>query len=55
MHYSQAEKYEIIRLVEASDLGVTRTLRQLKINKSTFYSWYNEYLRYGYDWKNRTK
>jgi putative transposase len=49
MHYSQSEKYEIIRLVEGSDLGVIRTLWQLKINKSTFYSWYNQYLRYGYD------
>ena len=48
MHYSQEEKYELIRLVEGSDLGVVRTLRQLKINKSTFYNWYNQYLRYGY-------
>jgi putative transposase len=55
MHYSQAEKYEIIRLVEGSDLGVTRTLRQLKINKSTFYNWYNEYLRNGYDGLTRKK
>ena len=55
MHYSQAEKYEIIRLVEGSDLGVTRTLRQLKINKSTFYNWYNEYLRNGYDGLARKK
>lgn len=55
MHYSQAEKYEIIRLVEASDLGVIRTLRQLKINKSTFYKWYSQYLRYGYDGLARTK
>ena len=49
MHYNQSEKYEIIRLVEASDLGVIRTLRQLKINKSTFYKWYSQYSRYGYD------
>jgi putative transposase len=55
MHYSQAEKYEIIRLVEGSDLGVTRTLRQLKINKSTFYNWYNEYLRNGYEGLARKK
>ena len=27
MHYSQREKYEIIRLVEQSDLGVIRTLK----------------------------
>lgn len=49
MHYSQAEKYEIIQLVEASDLGVIRTLRELKVNKTTFYKWYNSYLEQGYD------
>ena len=49
MHYSQSEKHEIIKLVEQSDLGVIRTLRQLKINKTTFYNWYNLYLKYGYD------
>ena len=55
MHYTQQEKYEIIRLVEGSELGVIRTLRQLKINKSTFYNWYNQYLRYGYDGLARKK
>lgn len=55
MHYSKEEKYEIIRLVEGSDLGVVRTLRQLKINKSTFYTWYNQYLRYGYEGLARKK
>jgi len=49
MHYSQSEKYEIIRLVEQSDLGVIRTLQQLKINKTTFYNWYNAYLEYGFE------
>ena len=49
MHYSQNEKYEIIKLVEQSDLGVNRTLKQLKINKTTFYNWYNKYLDLGYD------
>lgn len=49
MHYSQQEKYEIIRLVEQSDLGVIRTLKQLRINKTTFYNWYNSYLENGYD------
>ncbi len=49
MHYSQGEKYEIIRLVEQSDLGVIRTLKQLKVNKTTFYNWYNAYLEKGYD------
>jgi len=49
MHYSQSEKYEIIRLVEQSDLGVIRTLKQLKINKTTFYNWYDAYLKNGFD------
>jgi len=49
MHYSQREKHEIIRLVEQSDLGVIRTLKQLKVNKTTFYNWYNAYLENGYD------
>ncbi len=49
MHYSQREKYEIIRLVEQSDLGVIRTLKQIKVNKTTFYKWYNAYLNDGYD------
>lgn len=49
MHYSPSEKYEIIRLVEQSELGVIRTLKELKINKTTFYNWYNAYLEKGYD------
>jgi putative transposase len=49
MHYSQAEKYEIIRLVEQSDVGVIRTLRELKVNKTTFYNWYKAYKEGGYD------
>lgn len=49
MHYSQREKYEIIRLVEQSELGVIRTLKQIKVNKTTFYNWYNSYLENGYD------
>jgi len=49
MHYSQQEKYELIQLVEQSDLGVIRTLRELKINKTTFYNWYKSYSDYGYE------
>ena len=49
MHYSQREKYEIIRLVEQSDLGVIRTLKEIKVNKTTFYNWYKAYLKNGYD------
>ncbi len=49
MHYGQSEKMEVIRLVERSDLGVIRTLRQLKVNKTTFYNWYRAYQEQGYD------
>jgi putative transposase len=36
MRLTAAEKQEIIKLVERSELGVNRTLAQLGINKSTF-------------------
>ena len=49
MRYSQAEKMEIIRLVEESSLSTRRTLDELQINRSTFYSWYSNYLKEGYD------
>ena len=37
MRFTASEKYEIIRLVEESDLPVKLTLDQLNIPKSTFY------------------
>lgn len=49
MRYSQAEKMEIIRLVEASALSVRQTLRELDINRSTFYAWYRRYAEEGYE------
>jgi putative transposase len=49
MRYSQAEKMEIIRLVEASDLPVKRTLEELEVPRSSFYRWYERYLVEGYD------
>ena len=49
MRYSQAEKMEIIRLVEESTLSANRTLMELNINRSTFYNWYRRYLEDGYD------
>ena len=55
MHYNQNEKYEIIKLVEQSDLGVLLTLKQLNVNKTTFYNWYNKYLENGYDGLSRKK
>lgn len=47
MRYSPAEKLEIIRLVDGSDIGVTRTLKELGIHKSTFYNWYEKYQTHG--------
>ena len=41
MRRTAAEKYEIIRLVEGSDLPVRHTLRELQVNRSTFYAWYH--------------
>jgi transposase-like protein len=35
MRFSQAEKMEIIRIVEESELSVRHTLRELGINRST--------------------
>lgn len=36
MRFTQKEKFEIIRLVETSEIGVNRTLKEIGINKSTF-------------------
>ncbi len=49
MRYSQTEKMEVIRTVEGSELSVTRTLRELDIPRSTYYSWYDRYWRGGYE------
>lgn len=48
MRYTQSEKLEIIRLVEESDLPVTKTLEELDVAKSTFYRWYSRYKKEGY-------
>ena len=42
-----AEKMELIRLVEGSDLPVRRTLRELGVPRSTFYDWYQRYREHG--------
>jgi len=49
MRHSQAEKMEIIRTVEASEIGVKRTLEELQVNRSSFYEWYRRYRQEGYD------
>lgn len=46
---SAIEKQEIIRLVDRSELGVNKTLKELGIHKSTFYHWYRAYLEKGAD------
>ena len=43
MRFSQSEKMEIIQIVQDSELGINRTLRELDIPKSTFYQWYGKY------------
>ena len=47
MRYAASEKLEIIRTVEDSSLGITRTLAQVGIPKSTCYHWYDRYLTGG--------
>lgn len=55
LHYNQREKMEIIRIVEKSEIGVVRTLRELSIHPSVFYKWYNKYKQQGYDGLARKK
>ena len=49
MRYTPAEKMEIIRLVENSDLPVKKTLDGLGVARTSFYRWYNNYVEKGYD------
>lgn len=49
MSYSRSEKMEIIRLVEDSELSVSRTLAELGVPRSTFYRWYRRYNDEGYE------
>jgi putative transposase len=49
MRISQQEKYEIIQLVDNSDLSANRTLKELGIHKRTYYNWYKRYLESNYD------
>jgi len=44
---SEAEKREIIHLVEHSALSVKKTLDELQVPRSTFYRWYKQYLEEG--------
>lgn len=49
MSLSAAEKLEVIRLVEGSELPVKRTLAELGVSRSSFYRWYRQYLDDGPD------
>ena len=49
MRYGPAEKYEIIRMVEESELPAKKTLAELQVSRSTFYRWYRLFLDHGYD------
>ncbi len=47
MRFTVSEKQELIKMVVESDLGVNRTLREIGLNKSTFYKWYKSYSDHG--------
>ena len=49
MRRTASEKMEIIRLVEGTDLPARVTLRQLGVPRSTFYGWYQRYVKEGFD------
>jgi len=40
MRYSQANKMEVIRTVEESELSVRRTVNELDVNRGSFYERY---------------
>jgi putative transposase len=44
---SQAEKREVIHIVEHSALSAKKTLDELQVPRSTFYRWYKQYLEEG--------
>ena len=47
VHRGEAEKREIIHLVEYSALSVKKTLDELQVPRSTFSGWYKQYLQEG--------
>ena len=49
IRYKPEEKLEIIHLVEHSNLSVKKTLEELQVPRSTFYSWYQRYQEHGMD------
>ena len=49
MRFTASEKQEIIHTVVRSEIGVSRILREIGLNKSTFYKWYKCYCDHGID------
>ena len=49
MRHSASEKYEMIRLVEGSNLSIQQMLRRLDIHRSNFYHWLQRYQDNGVD------
>jgi transposase InsO family protein len=49
MRFSASEKQELIKIVTGSELGVNKTLKEIGLNKSTFYTWYKVYSEKGID------
>ena len=47
MRYPASEKLEIIKLVEGSHLSARQTLFKLGLPRTTFYRWYDRYLKRG--------
>ena len=47
MRLTAAEKGEVIRLVDGSDLSARQTLRELQVPRATFYTWYRRYAEGG--------
>ena len=49
MRFTASEKQELINIVVGSQFGVNKTLREIGLNKSTFYNWYKAYSDHGAD------
>ena len=49
MCYSQAEKMEIIHLVDHAKLSIRKTLQELDVPRSSIYRWYQKYQQDGYE------
>lgn len=49
MRFTASEKQEIIHIVDRSEIGVNKTLKEIGLNKSTFYNWYKAYSDFGID------